>query len=86
MVDGVGAHADLLERLGPNTTGVGCIYLKDLTLVDLAIVEQIFRTSYATLTAGRTHSERARVDAPDDSRFAIYALGPRDGRVEQSRR
>ena len=59
MVDGVGAHADLLERLGPNTTGVGCIYLKDLTLVDLAIVEQIFRTSYADVD-GRAYALRAR--------------------------
>ena len=38
---------------------VGCIYLKDLTLVDLAILEQIFRTSYGTLTAG-TYTLRAR--------------------------
>jgi hypothetical protein len=59
VVNGVGAHADLLERLGPHTTGVGCIYLRDLTLVDLAILEQIMRTSYATLTAG-TYTLRAR--------------------------
>jgi hypothetical protein len=59
VVNGVGAHADLLERLGPHTTGVGCIYLRDLTLVDLAILEQIIQTSYATLTAG-TYTLRAR--------------------------
>ena len=57
-MDGVGAHADLLARLGPHTTGVGCIYIKDLELVDLAVLEQIVRKSYATLTAG-TYALRA---------------------------
>jgi hypothetical protein len=37
VVDGVAAHAELLEQLGPHTTGVGCIYVKDLTAVDLAV-------------------------------------------------
>jgi hypothetical protein len=59
VVDGVGAHTDLLERLGPHTTGVGCIYIKDLELVDLEVLEQIVRNSYATLTAG-TYGLRAR--------------------------
>jgi hypothetical protein len=58
-MDGVGAHADLLARLGPHTTGVGCIYIKDLTQVDLAVLEQIVTTSYATLTAG-TYTLHAR--------------------------
>src|SRR5262245_1618437 len=26
LMDGIGAHADALERLGPHTTGVGCLY------------------------------------------------------------
>src|SRR5690554_106154 len=30
LSDGVAAHADLLERLGQHTTGVGCLYVKDL--------------------------------------------------------
>jgi hypothetical protein len=59
VVDGVGAHADLLERLGPHSTGVGCIYIKDLMLVDLSVLEQIVASSYATLTAG-TYKLRAR--------------------------
>jgi hypothetical protein len=59
VMDGVSAHAELLERLGPHTTGVGCIYIKDLTLVDLAVLEQIVTKSYATLTAG-TYTLRAR--------------------------
>ena len=59
VLDGVGAHADLLAQLGPHTTGVGCIYIKDLELVDVAVLEQIVHKSYATLTAG-TYTLRAR--------------------------
>jgi Domain of unknown function (DU1801) len=57
--DGVGAHADLLAQLGPHTTGVGCVYLKDLDDVDLAVLEEIIKRSYTTLTAG-TYPNRAR--------------------------
>jgi hypothetical protein len=57
--DGVGAHADELARLGPHTTGVGCIYIKDLTATDLDVLESIVRRSFATLTAG-TYGTRAR--------------------------
>ncbi len=57
--DGVGAHTELLERLGPHTTGVGCIYIKDLAAVDLAVLETIVARSYATLTAA-TYTKRAR--------------------------
>jgi hypothetical protein len=59
VMDGVGAHRELLERLGPHTTGVGCIYLKDLEQNDLDVLAQIVATSYETLTAG-TYSLRAR--------------------------
>ena len=59
MLDGVGAHAELLERLGPHKTGVGCLYLKDLAEVDLSVLEQMIKSSYETLTAG-TYGQRAR--------------------------
>ena len=59
VMDGVRAHADLLERLGPHTTGVGCIYVKDLAALDLKILEAILSRSYATLTA-ETYTLRAR--------------------------
>ncbi len=59
VMDGVGAHAELLGRLGPHSTGVGCIYLKDLQTVDLEVLETIVARSYATLTAG-TYTDRAR--------------------------
>jgi hypothetical protein len=59
VMDGVDAYADVLEQLGPHTTGVGCIYIKDLTLCDLAVLEDIVTQSYAALTAG-TYGLRAR--------------------------
>jgi hypothetical protein len=64
--DGVGAHAKLLERLGPHTTGVSCIYMKDVSAVDLTVLEQIVARSYAALTAG-TYTTRAREGAERDS-------------------
>jgi hypothetical protein len=59
LADGVGAHQELLDRLGPHTTGVGCLYIKDLEQVDLAVLEQIVAGSYRTLTEG-TYGRRAR--------------------------
>jgi Domain of unknown function (DU1801) len=57
--DGVAAHAELLEQLGPHTTGVACIYLNDLSTVDLGVLETIVSRSYAALTAG-IYTNRAR--------------------------
>ena len=36
VADGVGAHADLLEKLDPHTTGEGCIYMWKLDGLDEA--------------------------------------------------
>ncbi|KRA25511.1 hypothetical protein ASD65_14605 [Microbacterium sp. Root61] len=59
LVDGVGAHEDRLARLGPHTTGVGCLYIKDAAKIDLDVLEEIVRTSYRTVTSG-TFGQRAR--------------------------
>jgi hypothetical protein len=59
LPDGVDAHGPALERLGPHTTGVGCVYLKDLDAVDLEVLEEVVRRSYATVTAG-PFGQRAR--------------------------
>ena len=56
--DGVGAHAEALGRLGPHRTGVGCLYIKDLATIDLAVLESIIGTSYAKLTR-ETFTNRA---------------------------
>jgi hypothetical protein len=58
LPDGVGAYVEELGRLGPHTTGVGCLYLKDLAQVDLGVLEKIVSESYQTVTAG-TYTNRA---------------------------
>ena len=62
VADGVGAHTDLLAELGPHTTGVGCIYIKDLDDVDLAVLKSIVSHSYATVTSD-VFPHRARESA-----------------------
>jgi hypothetical protein len=57
--NGLGAHTELPARLGPHTTGVGCIYLKDLSAVDVDILGNIVSRSYAAITGG-TYTKRAR--------------------------
>ena len=57
--DGVGAHAEALAGLGPHRTGVGCLYIKDLATIDLAVLESIIGTSYAKLTR-ETYTNDAR--------------------------
>ena len=59
LVDGVGAHTEELARLGPHTTGVGCLYLKDVSAVDLDVLAEIVGGAYRTLTAG-VYTKRAR--------------------------
>jgi hypothetical protein len=65
LMDGIDRHADQLDRLGPHTTGVGCLYLKDLDTVDLAVLEGIVRESFRTLTAA-TFTNRAREEDATD--------------------
>jgi hypothetical protein len=64
LLDGVGAHEKRLATLGPHTTGVGCLYLKDLEDVDLRVLEDIVASSWRTLTAG-TYTKRAREGGRD---------------------
>ena len=52
LPDGIGPYTDELERLGPHTTGVGCLYIKDLSAVDLAVLERIVGASYRAVTSG----------------------------------
>ena len=58
VLDGVDAHAELLDRLGPHTTGVGCVYVKRLDDVDVDVLETLVARSYAALTKG-TFTNRA---------------------------
>lgn len=46
------AHAEALGALGPHTTGVGCLYLKDLDEVDLDVLRGILERSRAWVESG----------------------------------
>ncbi|WP_284294278.1 hypothetical protein [Luteimicrobium album] len=55
----VAAFLDTVAPLrGPHRLGTGCVYLKDLDDVDLDVLAEIVRRSYATLTAGPTFGRR----------------------------
>lgn len=58
LPDGVGAYSTQLARIGEHTTGVGCLYLKNLDTVDLGVLESIVINSYRTVTAA-TFGHRA---------------------------
>jgi hypothetical protein len=52
-------YDEQLKQLGPHTTGVGCLYIKDLDKIDISILENVVAESYRTVTAG-TYGLRAR--------------------------
>jgi Domain of unknown function (DU1801) len=58
LADGIGRHEKQLRELGPHTTGVGCLYLKDLNKIDISVLESIVVESYGTVTAD-TYTLRA---------------------------
>ena len=58
LPDGTGAYAEQLGRLGAHTASVGCVYVKDLEKVDLAVLEEIVVESYRVLSDG-TYTHRA---------------------------
>jgi len=64
LPDGIGRYGEQLKQLGPRTTGVGCLYIKDLDKIDLSILEAVVAESYHTLTAD-TYTLRAREGVPD---------------------
>ena len=49
----VGSYDDLLADLGPHTTGVGCIYVRELESLDLDVLSRIVARSYEALTGGK---------------------------------
>jgi len=52
LLDGVDAHAGDLAALGPHTTGVGCLYIKDLEQIDVDVLRRILTRSLAWVEAG----------------------------------
>ncbi|KGN36722.1 DUF1801 domain-containing protein [Knoellia subterranea] len=41
-----GTNTDVLDRLGPHTTGKGCVYLKRLADVDEGVLRELIRTGW----------------------------------------
>jgi hypothetical protein len=63
LPDGIGRYDQQLRQLGPHTTGVGCLYIKDLDAIDLSVLEAIVAESYRALKAD-TYPLRAREGVP----------------------
>ncbi|SIT86509.1 DUF1801 domain-containing protein [Microbacterium sp. RU33B] len=51
-VDSAQKHTAQLDRLGPHTSSVSCIYIKDLSKVDLDVLREILVDSLAWTLAG----------------------------------
>ena len=49
LADGIAKHAALLAKLGPHTTGKGCLYLKRLSDADPKVLEKLVKTAYKAL-------------------------------------
>ena len=52
VFEGFDTHRDALAQLGPHTTSVSCLYIKDLSKVDLDILRGILQRSYEWMLAG----------------------------------
>ncbi|KRC61222.1 hypothetical protein ASE14_09900 [Agromyces sp. Root81] len=52
LVPGLTEDPALLDRLGPHSTGLTCLYLKNLADVDLDVLAELVRESYASVTEG----------------------------------
>ncbi|WP_280503471.1 DUF1801 domain-containing protein [Nocardia farcinica] len=47
-----GSNQELLDRLGPHTTGKGCLYIKRLDRVDRAVLAELVARSWAANHSG----------------------------------
>lgn len=50
LMDGTARYSDLLDKLGKHTTTGYCIYIKQLSDVDLSMLERILQQSYEHIT------------------------------------
>lgn len=60
-LDRTEAHAAELAALGPHTTGVTCLYIKDLDAIDLEVLRRVIAASEAWTRAGGDESARIAV-------------------------
>ena len=51
-LDSIEAHEQALADLGPHTSGVGCLYIKDLEQIDDAVLRGILERSLAYTEGG----------------------------------
>jgi hypothetical protein len=51
---GADTYADLIKKLGKCKTSVGCLYIKKLADIDMAILEQVITQSFAEAQAKYT--------------------------------
>jgi len=51
LMDGFDGQADLLARLGKASTGVSCLYVKKLADIDVAVLAEMARRSWAMMAA-----------------------------------
>jgi hypothetical protein len=47
LMDGIDSHSENLARLGPHSTGKGCLYIKRLDDVDREVLQQIIGSAAA---------------------------------------
>lgn len=50
IADGFDAYSELLDRLGPHSTSVSCLYLKRLDQIDLEALAELVSRSYERTT------------------------------------
>ncbi len=48
LTDGIDSHAEHLDRLGPHSTGKGCLYIKHLDDVDRDVLDALIREAAST--------------------------------------
>ena len=59
VMDGAARYSELLAKLGKHKTSVSCLYIKQLSDIDLSILEQILQQSYDYLKSQDGHMHRA---------------------------
>lgn len=45
LTDGIARHPELIEKLGKHKTGVGCLYLRSLSDIDIDVLEKLISAS-----------------------------------------
>jgi len=61
-LDSIEAHEQALADLGPHTSGVGCLYIKDLEQIDDAVLRGILERSLAHTEGGGEYAQITVID------------------------